>query len=324
MTKAMVIHETGGPEVMQWEDVEVGEPGVGEIKLRQTVVGFNMIDTYRRKGLYPCQVPFITGSEAVGIVETLGEGVTGFNPGDRVVYAIADIGAYAQQRLIKADQLVKVPDDISDEVAAAAFLKGMTAWYLIHKTWALKAGDRTLIYAAAGGVGTILCQWASHLGADIIGVVGSDEKAELAKQCGCQKVINYSKEDIVPAVMDHTSGKGVDVVYDSIGADTFQASLDCLRPRGLMVTYGNATGAVPPVNVLELMQKGSLFLTRPTLAHYANNRDELLSGAKKLFAAIRSGIINIEINQKFDLQDAANAHRLVESKKTTGSTILRC
>jgi NADPH2:quinone reductase len=324
MTKAMVIHETGGPEVMQWEDVEVAEPGAGEVRLRQTVVGFNMIDIYRRKGLYPCQVPFITGSEAAGVVESIGEGVSKINPGDRVVYAIADIGAYTEGRLIRADKLVKIPDEISDEVAAAAFLKGLTAWYLVHKTWALKAGDRTLIYAAAGGVGTILCQWASHLGADIIGVVGSDEKAELAKQCGCQKVINYSKDDIVPAVMEHTRGKGVDVVYDSIGADTFQASLDCLRPRGLMVTYGNATGAVPPVNVLELMQRGSLFLTRPTLAHYANNQDDLLSGAKKLFAAIRSGIINIEINQKFDLQDAVKAHRLVESKKTTGATILRC
>jgi NADPH2:quinone reductase len=248
MTNAMVIHETGAPDVMQWEPIEVGEPGPGEVRLKQTIIGFNMIDTYRRKGLYPCEVPFITGSEAAGVVEAVGKGISNLAPGDRVVYAIADIGAYAECRLISADRLVKIPDDITDELAAASFLKGLTSWYLIHKTWPLQAGERILVYAAAGGVGTILCQWASHIGAQVIGVVGSNDKAGIAKECGCHAVINYSTDKIDQSVKDITSGQGVDVVYDSIGADTFNISLDCLRPRGLMVTYGNATGAVPPVN----------------------------------------------------------------------------
>lgn len=324
MTHAMVIHETGGPEVMQWEAVEVGNPAAGEVKIRQTVVGFNMIDTYRRKGLYPCDVPFITGSEAAGVVEVVGNDLSDLTPGDRVVYAIADIGAYTESRLINAERLVRIPDDISDEIAAASFLKGLTSWYLIHKTWQLKEGDCILVYAAAGGVGTILCQWAKHLGAHVIGVVGSDDKARLAKECGCTNVINYTTEEIAPAVKEYTGGKGVDVVYDSIGADTFDASLDCLRPRGLMVTYGNATGAVPPVNVLELMKRGSLFLTRPTLGHYANLREDLLEGAGALFDVIRSGVVKILINQEFDLNDAVNAHRQVESRNTTGATIFRC
>ena len=324
MINAILVHEPGGPEVMQWETVKVPDPGPGEIRLRHTTVGFNMIDTYRRKGLYPCPLPFIPGSEAAGVVEAVAEDVTTVKAGDRVVYAISDIGAYCEQRIIQAEQVVKIPDEVSDDTAAACFLKGLTAWYLIHKTWQLKAGDTILVYAAAGGVGTILCQWAKKLSANVIGVVGADEKIKIAADNGCDQVINYSTQNIPSSVKEMTSGRGVDVVFDSMGLATFNDSLDCLRPRGLMVTYGNATGAVPPVDILDLMKKGSLYLTRPTLLHYTSDRHELEQGAQNLFDTIASGDIKILVNQVFELKDAASAHALVESKKTTGATIFHC
>ena len=323
MTNAMVVHETGGPEVMQWEKSAVSKPITGEVRLRHTTIGFNMIDTYRRKGLYPLQLPFIPGSEAAGVVEEVADDVGFFKVGDRVVYAISDVGAYCEQRTIQADKLVKIPLGISDDIAAAGFLKGLTVWYLIHRTWQLKAGDTILVYAAAGGVGTILCQWAKKLSANIIGVVGSEDKISVAKASGCKEVINHSRDDIVNSVKEITNGQGVDVVYDSMGLATFNASLDSLRPRGLMVSYGNATGAVPPVDILELMKKGSLFLTRPTLLHYTAIRDELVEGAKSLFEVIDAGDVKIMVNQVFDLKDAVKAHILVESKITTGATIFR-
>jgi NADPH2:quinone reductase len=323
MTNAIVVHETGGPEVMLWEKTELPALAAGEVRVRHTSIGFNMIDTYRRKGLYPCELPFIPGSEAAGVVEEIDDTVDFLKVGDRVVYAISDIGAYSEQRIINAQHLVKIPDNVTDDIAAAAFLKGLTAWYLIHKTWQLKSGDSILVYAAAGGVGTILCQWAKKMSAYIIGVVGSDDKVNVAKDNGCNAVINHSRDDIAVAVMELTDGQGVDVAFDSMGLDTFNASLDSLRPRGLMVTYGNATGAVPPVDILHLMRKGSLFLTRPTLLHYATTRGELIEGASALFDVIDSGEVMIKINQSFDLKDAAKAHTAVESRKTTGATILK-
>ena len=324
MSNAIVVHETGGPDVMAWEEIALPEIKPGEVKVRHTSIGFNMIDTYRRKGLYPCKLPFIPGSEAAGVVEEVADDVASLKIGDCVVYAIADVGAYSEQRIIEADKLVKTPAGITDDIAAASFLKGLTAWYLIHKTWQLRSGDTILVYAAAGGVGTILCQWAKKLSANIIGVVGSDEKIDVAKDNGCNNVINYSKNDISTAVRELTQGRGVDVVYDSLGLSTFNASLDSLRPRGLMVTYGNATGLVPAVEILDLMKKGSLFLTRPTLLHYTAKRDELIEGAEALFDIIDTGEVKIMINQVFDLKDAAKAHKLVESRMTTGATIFRC
>ena len=323
MTNAMVVHETGGPEVMQWEKSAVSKPVAGEVRLRHSTIGFNMIDTYRRKGLYPLKLPFIPGSEAAGVVEEVADDVVLFKVGDRVVYAIADVGAYCEQRTIQADKLIKIPLGISDDIAAAGFLKGLTVWYLIHRTWQLKAGDTILVYAAAGGVGTILCQWAKKLSANIIGVVGSEDKISVARASGCKEVINHSRDDIVNSVKEITNGQGVDVVYDSMGLATFNASLDSLRPRGLMVSYGNATGAVPPVDILELMKKGSLFLTRPTLLHYTAIRNELVEGAKSLFEVIDAGDVKVMVNQVFDLKDAVKAHILVESKITTGATIFR-
>jgi NADPH:quinone reductase len=324
MTNAIVVHETGGPEVMLWEKVELPTLSEGDVRLRHTVIGFNMIDTYRRKGLYPCNLPLIPGSEAAGVVEEVADDVKIVNVGDRVVYAISDVGSYSEQRIIQADKLIKIPDGVTDEIAAAAFLKGLTAWYLIHKTWLLKPGDSILVYAAAGGVGTILCQWAKKMSAHIIGVVGSDKKIKVAMENGCDEVINYSRDDITVAVKKLTKGRGVDVVYDSIGLSTFNASLDSLRPRGLMVTYGNATGAVPPVDILDLMRKGSLFLTRPTLLHYASSREDLTEGANALFDVIKNSEVKIMVNQIFDLKDASKAHEAVESRKTTGATILTC
>ena len=323
-TNAMIVKETGGPEAMSWERIKLPKLVAGEVRLRHTMIGFNMIDTYRRKGLYPCNLPFIPGSEAAGVVEEVADDVAFLEIGDRVVYAVADVGSYCVHRNIKADNLIKIPLGITDEVAAACFLKGLTAWYLTHKTWKLKAGETILVYAAAGGVGTILSQWAKKLSVNVIGVVGSSKKVNVAKENGCDEVINYSNEDIVTVVKELTHGLGVDVVYDSIGHETFQISLDALRPRGLMVTYGNATGIVPPIDVLELMRKGSLFLTRPTLLHYAGTRDEIIEGADVLFRMVSSGDIKVSIHQTFELKDAVNAHKLVESKMTTGSTIFCC
>lgn len=319
---AIVIHQTGGPEVMHWEALPLPELQAGQARVRHTVVGFNMIDTYRRKGLYPMPLPFVPGSEAAGVVEQVAPDVTNLKPGDRVVYAAPEVGAYAQSRVIPAVRLVKLPQDITDEIAAAAFLKGLTVWALVRKVRALQPGDTILVYAASGGVGTILCQWARHLSARVIGVVGSDAKAELARQNGCTDTINYNREDIAATVKKLTGGAGVDVVYDSMGQATFNASLDSMKPRGLMVTYGNATGAVPPVDVLDLSRRGSLFLTRPTLFSYIATRDALEEGAAALFDVIRSGTVKIQINQRFSLKDAAQAHIAVESKQTTGATIL--
>ena len=326
MTKAIVVHQTGGPEVMQYEPVDLSPVGPGQVRIRQEIVGFNMIDTYRRKGLYPVEVPFIPGSEAAGVVEETADDVTGLKPGDRVVYTTADVGAYTEARVMNAESLVRIPEQITTETAAASFLKGLTVWYLIKKTWLLKAGDNILVYAAAGGVGTMLTQWAKNLSARIIGVVGSEAKVQVAKENGCDEVINYGESgvDIAAKVKKLTGGKGVDVVYDSIGLETFTASLDSLRPRGLMVSYGNATGLVPPVDVMDLMKKGSLFLTRPTLFHHVDTRESLEEGAAALFQIIMSGVVNVHINQIYALKDAAEAHRAVEARQTTGTTIFTC
>ncbi len=321
MTGAIVLHQTGGPEVMQWEQVPLPELQAGQARIRHTAIGFNMIDTYRRKGLYPIPLPFVPGSEAAGVVEQLAEDVHTLKIGDRVVYAVPETGAYSEQRIMSASKLIKLPADISDEIAAASFLKGLTVWALIRKTRPLQPGDTILVYAAAGGVGTILCQWAKHLSARVIGVVGSDDKLAVAKQHGCNEVINYNKADIVTTVRQLTGGKGVDVVYDSMGQATFTASLDCLRPLGMMVSFGNATGPVPPVDILDLMRRGSLFLTRPTLFNYISTRDQLEQGATAMFDVVRTGAVKVMISQKFGLKDAVQAHIAVESKLTTGATI---
>jgi NADPH2:quinone reductase len=319
----MVVHQTGGPEVMLWEEVPLPALGPGQVRIRHTVVGFNMIDTYRRKGLYAGPMPFVPGSEAAGVVEEAGADAGRFKKGDRVVYATSQPGSYCRQRVMNATDLVKLPADISDEIAAACFLKGLTVWALIFRTWQVKPGDTLLVYAAAGGVGTILCQWARHLSARVIGVVGAADKVKVAMDNGCDEVIDYSRTDIVTGVRELTGGKGVDVVYDSMGQATFNASLDCLRPLGLMVSYGNATGPVPPFNILELSKRGSLFLTRPTMFNYVADRASLEAGAAALFEVVRRGIVKIHINQRFALKDAVQAHIAVESKKTTGATVFR-
>lgn len=321
MTKAIRVHETGGPDVLKWEDVDVPAPGAGEALVRQTAAGLNFIDTYQRSGLYPIDLPAIMGNEGAGVVEAIGDGVTEVKPGDRVAYHSAP-GAYAEQRIVPAWVLAKLPDSISDQQGASMMLKGGTAQYLLRQTYNVQAGDTIVIHAAAGGVGLIVCQWAKHLGANVIGTVGSDEKAALAKAHGCDHAIVYSREDFTARVKEITGGKGVPVVYDSVGKDTFMGSLDCLQPRGLMVTFGNASGPPNPLNVLALSQKGSLFLTRPTLGHYTPNHAAVLSVANDLFDVVSSGAVKIEINQTYALQDAAQAHRDLESRKTTGSTVL--
>jgi NADPH:quinone reductase len=324
MTKAICIHETGGPEVLKWEDVEVGEPGPGQARVRHSAVGLNYIDVYGRTGLYPLPaLPHALGMEAAGTVEAIGEGVSEVTPGDRVAYVIAPPGAYAEERLVPADRLVKLPDSISEDVAAAMMLQGMTAQYLLRQTYKVKAGDSILIHAAAGGVGLIVCQWAKHLGATVIGTVGSNEKAALAKAHGCDHAIVYTRENFKDRVDEITGGAGVNVVYDSIGKDTFMDSLDCLKPLGMMVTFGNATGPVDPFPPGMLGQKGSLFLTRPTLFTYMAKREDLMAMAGELFDVVSSGVVKIEINQTYDLKDTAQAHADLEARKTTGSTILK-
>ena len=322
MINAIVLHQTGGPEVMHWEQIVLPDLQSGQVRVRHTVIGFNMIDTYRRKGLYSIPLPFVPGSEAAGVVEQIAEDIQTLKPGDRVVYTVPETGSYCEQRNIAAGKLIKLPEYISDETAAACFLKGLTVWALIRKTRPLQSDDTILVYAAAGGVGTIMCQWAKHLSVRVIGVVGSDEKVRIAKQHGCDEVINYNKTDIAATVKQLTGGKGVDVVYDSMGQATFAASLDCLKPLGMMVSFGNATGPVPPVDILDLMRRGSLFLTRPTLFNYIATREQLEQGAAELFEIIRSGAVKVTINQKFDLKDAVQAHIAVESKQTTGATVL--
>ena len=323
MTHAIRIHETGGPEVMRWESIEVGDPGPGEVRLRQTAVGLNFIDVYFRTGLYPLPVmPGVLGMEAAGVVEAVGEGVATLSEGDRVAYATPPPGAYAEARIMPAARLVKLPDNIEEKTAAAMMLRGMTAHYLLRRIHRVEPGDRILIHAAAGGVGLIACQWASHLGATVIGTVGSDEKAEIARAHGCDHPIVYTREDFVTRVREITDGEGVAAVYDSVGKDTFMGSLDCLRPRGMMVTFGNASGPVPPFEPILLSKKGSLFLTRPTLFHYTSTPEDLAWASGDLFEVVGSGAVRIEINQTYALKDAAQAHWDLEGRKTTGSSVL--
>ena len=323
MTHAIRIHQTGGPEVLQWEAVQVGKPGPGEIRLRQAAAGLNYIDVYHRTGAYPVQTPATPGMEGAGVVEEVGAGVTEMKVGDRVAYASAPMGAYAEARLMPADRVVKVPDGISDVQAASMMLKGMTAQYLLRRTYRVKAGDTILVHAAAGGVGLILCQWAKHLGATVIGTVGSEEKAALARANGCAHTVIYTREDFQSRVMQITGGKKVPVVYDSVGKDTFARSLDCLQPMGMMVLYGAASGPVPPFDLGQLAAKGSLFITRPTLFVYTAKREDLVASATELFDLVLHGAVKLHVNQTYALKDAAQAHRDLEARKTTGSTVLK-
>ncbi len=322
MSYAIRVHEYGGPEVMRWDEVEVPAPGPGQAKIRHHFAGLNFIDVYHRTGLYPQpSLPFVLGAEGAGEVIETGADVDWLKPGDRVAYASV-IGAYAEERLIPAERLVKLPDGIETKMAAAMMLQGMTVQYLIRRTYEVGPGTVVLFHAAAGGVGLIASQWASHLGAEIIGTVGSEEKGELAKANGCTHVINYKTENFVERVKEITGGQGVDVVYDSIGKDTFPASLDCLKPRGYWVTFGNASGPVPPFEIGILAAKGSLFATRPTLNSYIATRDELIATAEDLFDVVQKGHVNITVNQTYALKAAADAHRDLEARKTTGSTVL--
>lgn len=323
MPKAIRIHQYGGPEALRWEEVEVGDPGPGQIRVRHGAVGLNYIDVYHRTGLYPLpSLPWTLGMEGAGQVEAVGEGVTEFKVGDRVAYASPPVGAYAEVRLIAADRVVALPDAIDDRTAAAMMLQGMTAQYLLRRTYRVQPGDAILLHAAAGGVGLIASQWARHLGATVIGTVGSDEKAELARAHGCHHVIVYSRENFVERVREITSGQGVAVVYDSVGKETFLGSLDCLRPLGMMVSFGNASGPVPPFEPGILAAKGSLFLTRPTLMTYTAQRPDLLASAADLFAVVQSGAVKIEVRQTYPLAEAAQAHCDLEARRTTGSTVL--
>ncbi|OIR17472.1 quinone oxidoreductase 1 [mine drainage metagenome] len=321
MSHAIRIHQVGGPEVLQWEQADVGVPGPGQVRLKQTAVGLNFIDVYHRTGLYPLPLPFVPGMEGAGVVEAVGDGVTHLRTGDRVAYASV-IGAYAETRLIPADRLVKLPANIDDRTAAAMMLQGMTARYLIRDIYKVGPGDTILIHAAAGGVGLIVCQWAAALGATVIGTVSSDEKAALAKANGCHHPIVYTREDFQARLLEITGGKKLPVVYDSVGKDTFMKSLDCLQPRGLMVLFGASSGAVPPFDLSVLSQKGSLMITRPTLATFVASRPLLEENAADLFDVVGSGKVKIYVNQTYALKDAAQAHRDLEARKTTGSTVL--
>ena len=323
MAKAIRIHEHGGPDVLTYEDVDVGEPGPGEVLIRHSAIGLNFIDCYFRTGLYPAPngLPLIPGNEAAGLVAAIGEGVDDLAAGDRVAYA-GPIGAYAQERTIAADRLVKVPDAVSDEQAAAMMLQGMTAEYLLRRTFKVKAGDTVLCHAAAGGVGLILGQWAKHLGATVIGTVSTPAKADIARAHGYDHVIVYTQDNFVEKVADITGGRKCDVVYDSVGKDTFERSLDCLRPLGMLVSFGQSSGAVTAFNPGLLAQKGSLFLTRPTLFTYVANRDDLVASAEALFDVVSTGAVAIRVNQRYALSDAAQAHMDLEGRRTTGATVL--
>jgi NADPH2:quinone reductase len=322
MVHAIRFEKAGGPEVLSWQEVEVGKPGPGQVRLRQTAVGLNYIDTYHRSGLYPLPLPSGLGSEGAGVVEEVGPGVRDLKVGDRVAYAGGPIGSYAEVRVMPADRLVPVPPGITDSQAAAMMLKGMTAWYLIRRTHAVKSGETILIHAAAGGVGLIVCQWAKHLGATVIGTVGDDDKAALVKRNGCDYPIVYRREDFVARVNDITGGKKLPVVYDSVGKDTLYKSLDCLAPLGLMVSFGQSSGAIGPVDIGILAGKGSLFLTRPTLNTYTASREDLLTAARELFQVVESGAVKITVNQTYPLREAMQAHRDLEGRKTTGQTVL--
>jgi NADPH2:quinone reductase len=322
MSKAVRIHAPGGADAMRLEDVEVGEPGPGQVRLRQTAIGLNFIDVYYRTGVYSLPtMPATLGVEGAGVVEAVGDGVTELKTGDRVAYA-GPLGAYAEKRLIAANRLVKLPDGISDSQAAAMMLQGLTAHYLIRKTFEVKKGDTILVQAAAGGVGLILCQWAKHLGATVIGTVGSEEKAALAKANGCDHPIIYTREDFVHRVNAITKADGVPVVYDSVGKDTFEGSLDCLQPLGLLALFGQSSGKVPPVDLTILAGKGSLFVTRPTLATYVAKRADLVANAQELFEVVKSGAVKIEARQTYKLSEIQKAHTDLEGRKTTGSTVI--
>jgi NADPH:quinone reductase len=322
MTHAIRVHHYGGPEVLSFDEIKVGAPGPGEARLEQTAIGLNYIDVYGRTGFYPQpSLPFVPGMEGAGIVTAIGAGVEGLAVGDRVAYA-GPIGAYAEERLIAADRVVKVPASISDEIAAAIMLKGMTAQYLLRRTYRVGPETTLLFHAAAGGVGLIACQWAAALGAIVIGTVGSEEKAKIARAQGCTHVINYREDDFALRVKELTAGRGVDVVYDSIGKDTFPGSLDCLKPLGLWVSFGQASGPVPDFRISLLAQKGSLFATRPSLGNYTATRDDLVASANDLFDVVSSGKVKISINQTYPLAEAARAHRELEARLTTGSTLL--
>jgi NADPH2:quinone reductase len=322
MTHAIRFHQAGGPEVLLWEEVEPGTPGPGEVRIRHTAIGLNFVDIYTRSGLYPVPLPSGLGSEAAGVVEAVGPGVSDLSVGDRVAYGSAPLGAYAEARLIAADRLIKLPDDIDDKTAAAMMLKGLTVQYLIRQTYRVKAGETILLHAAAGGVGLILSQWAKHLGVTVIGTVGTEEKAELARAHGCAHTILYGREDFVARVQEITGGAKVPVVYDSVGKDTFMKSLDCLAPCGHMILFGQSSGAVEPLNLGILAQKGSLSVTRPTLNTYGAKRENLVSMANELFDVVRSGAVKIEVHQTYPLKDAATAHADLAARKTTGSTVL--
>lgn len=321
MTHAIRIHQTGGPDVLSWDEIETGHPGPDQARIRHTAIGLNFIDTYHRSGLYPLPLPAILGSEGAGVVLEVGSAVTDLKPGDRVAYA-GPVGAYAEERLVAAHRLVPLPADVDDRVAAAAMLKGMTAQYLLRRTHRVQAGETLLLHSAAGGVGLIAAQWAKSLGATVIGTVSTDAKATLARESGCDHVVVTSRESIVARVKEITGGAGVSVVYDAVGKDTFDDSLDCLAPLGLMVSFGNASGPVPPVSPLVLSQKGSLFLTRPTLMTYTARRDDLLATAQDLFSVIRSGAVKVRIDATYPLREAAAAHIALEARRTTGSTVL--
>lgn len=322
MTHAIRIHQTGGPDVLRWEEVDLAAPAAGEATVRHHAVGLNFIDTYHRTGLYPLPLPAGIGLEGAGVVEAVGEGVTEVKVGDRVAYAGGPVGAYAEARNIPAHRLLLLPDAIDFRTAAAMMLQGLTTAYLLRRTYRVQPGDAVLIHAAAGGVGLIACQWAKALGATVIGTVGSDAKAALARAHGCDHVINYRSENFTARVREITGGEGVPVVYDGVGKDTFMGSLDSLRPLGMMVAYGNASGPVPPMDLLLLSQKGSLFVTRPTLMSYTAKRADLVALGSELFDVVAAGKVRIEVNQSYALKDARQAHLDLEARRTTGSTIL--
>jgi len=321
MTHAIVVNQAGGPEVLSYEERPLAAPGPGQVAVRQTAIGVNFVDTYQRSGLYKIDLPFVAGSEGAGVVTAVGAGVAEFKVGDRVAYN-GSLGAYATDRLLEVEKIVAIPDGIDDKTAAAIMLKGLTAYYLLFMTWPLKAGETILWHAAAGGVGQIATQWAHALGARVIGTAGSDEKVAIALANGCDAAINYSTEDFAARVRELTEGRGVDVVYDGVGKTTFDKSLDCLRPRGLLASFGNASGVVTIPDLTVLSRKGSLYVTRPTAVTYFADRKDLVAGAKALFAAVLSGQIKVSISETFALRDAEKAHRALESRQTTGSVIL--
>ena len=322
MSYAIKFHQTGGPEVLQREEIVVGDPGAGQVRIRQEAVGLNFIDVYYRKGLYPTSLPSGLGTEGSGVVEAVGDDVYFLKPGDRVAYAGGPLGAYASERIMPADKLIKLPDDIGFDMAASMMLQGLTAEYLLRRTYPVKAGDNVLIHAAAGGVGQIALQWAKALGAFVVATAGGPEKVALVKSLGADVVIDYKVDDFVAATREATKGAGVQVVYDGVGKDTFMGSLDCLAPRGYMVSYGNASGAVPAIEPLLLSQKGSLFLTRPTLGSYTSTRAELAEAAEALFEIVLAGKVRVGASNRYPLADVALAHRDLEARKTTGSIIL--